>query len=61
MKAKEIGGGHILKPKLKFNSNQYKYCLTFKVQCSNARKNGYCSNTDREYCKEFTRMMKQEN
>jgi hypothetical protein len=28
----------------------YKYCITYKRQCSKARKNGYCSNKERERC-----------
>lgn len=28
----------------------YKYCVTYKKQCSKAKRNGYCSRAEHEKC-----------
>lgn len=36
----------------------YKYCITFKQQCKKAKKNGFCSNKDKENCIAMKRLDK---
>ena len=39
-----------------FKNTSYKYCITFKKQCPKAKKNGFCSNADKERCIDSKKM-----
>ena len=42
---------------MKKTNNMYHYCITYRVQCKKAKKNGYCSNANKDMCKYEKRLL----